>query len=78
MKANRDNIKKQILAALSHVEGEDGLYLNNLLVVHEEEERPVVSGTEAEVKAALSDLVRDGLVEAEGSGDLIIYTIANR
>ena len=32
------DIKREILAALSHPEAEDGLYFNNLIIVHEEEE----------------------------------------
>jgi hypothetical protein len=43
---NAHSIREQIVAALSHPEAEDGLYFNNLIVVHEEEERPIVEGDE--------------------------------
>ena len=70
-------IKKQIVSALSHVEAEDGLYFNNLIVVHEEEERPVVNGTEEEVLNALKEMIRDGTVIAEDSGDEVIFRLSN-
>lgn len=78
MNQNRESLKRQIIDALSHGESEDGLYLNNLLVVHEEEERPAVSGSEKDVKAALDELVREGKVEASGTGEESIYRLRQR
>lgn len=69
------DIKREILAALSHPEAEDGLYFNNLIIVHEEEERPIVRGEEAEVVEALKDLVKAGTVETSGSGNETIYRL---
>jgi hypothetical protein len=69
------DIKREILAALSHPEAEDGLYFNNLIIVHEEEERPIVRGEEAEVKEALSELVKAGTVEIHGAGPETIYKL---
>jgi hypothetical protein len=69
-------IKKQIEAALSHPEAEDGLYFNNLIVVHEEEERPIVVGDEAEVKAALDEMVKEGTVVVTNSPTEQIYRLA--
>lgn len=68
-------IKREILAALSHPEAEDGLYFNNLIVVHEEEERPIVQGEEREVREALQELVEAGTIETEGTGQETIYKL---
>ncbi len=76
MTTNKDSIEEQILAALGHVEGEDGLYFNNLVVVHEEEERPVVNGDDSEVRSALQKLIIGGIIKSDGDGDLTIYRLA--
>ncbi len=70
-----DTIKKQIVDALSHPEAEDGLYFNNLIVVHEEEERPIVAGDEREIRAALDQLKRDGRIEVLGEGETAIFQL---
>jgi hypothetical protein len=75
MKSN--SIRKQIIAALSHPEAEDGLYFNNLIVVHEEEERPIVEGNEAEIMAVLHEMVNEGLVSASGTGAQQIFTLTS-
>ena len=69
-------IKKQILEALQHSEAEDGLYLNNLLIVHEEEDRPIVVGEEQDVMKALHELVSAGDISVVGQGESAIYSIA--
>jgi hypothetical protein len=69
-------IKKQILAALSHPEAEDGLYFNNLIIVHEEEERPIVQGEESAVRAALQELLKDGTIRSSGEGEQEIFSLA--
>jgi hypothetical protein len=66
-------IRAQIEAALSHPEAEDGLYFNNLIVVHEEEERPIVEGSEGDVLRVLELLIHQGRVSVEGEGDQRIY-----
>jgi hypothetical protein len=71
-----NTIKKQILAALNHPEAEDGLYFNNLIVVHEEEERSVVQGEEPDVRAALQELIKQGAVKSAGEGDQEIFSLA--
>jgi hypothetical protein len=68
-------IKKQILAALSHPEAEDGLYFNNLIIVHEEEERPIVQGEESAVRAALQELLKDGVIRSAGEGEQEIFSL---
>ncbi len=77
MTPKTDSIEDQIVAALRHVEGEDGLYFNNLVVVHEEEERPVVAGDDAEVRNALQKLLQSGTITANGDGEATVYRLAH-
>lgn len=72
---NAHSIKEQIVAALSHPEAEDGLYFNNLIVVHEEEERPIVEGDETMVLQVLDTMIGDGLVCVSGEGAQRIYSL---
>ncbi len=72
----KGTIKKQIEAALSHPEAEDGLYFNNLIVVHEEEERPIVVGEEAEILAALNEMIKEGRIVVTKSANEQIYRLA--
>ncbi len=69
-------IKRQIEAALSHPEAEDGLYFNNLIVVHEEEERPIVVGEEAEIRAVLNEMIKEGRIVVTKSASEQIYRLA--
>lgn len=71
-----ERIKSEILAALRHEEAEDGLYFNNIVVVHEEEERPIVTGTDQDIRTALKELIEQGIVATEMSGSEVIYRIA--
>ena len=75
MKRHVEAIKEQILAALSHPEAEDGLYFNNLIVVHEEEERPIVIGEEPDIVMALSELVKTGEITTTGDGSSQIFKL---
>jgi hypothetical protein len=75
---NSNSIRQQILAALSHPEAEDGLYFNNLIVVHEEEERPIVEGDEAAIMSVLDELVREGLVRSSGAGTQAIFQLISQ
>jgi hypothetical protein len=72
------SIKEQIVAALSHPEAEDGLYFNNLIVVHEEEERPIVEGDETVILQVLDDMVIDGMVSVSGEGSQRIYMLVQQ
>lgn len=74
----RSRIKREILEALQHAEAEDGLYFENLIAVHEEEERPVVVGEQLEILEALDELIHSGDVEADDSGEKPVFTIARR
>ena len=76
MATKNQSIEDQILAALGHVEGEEGLYFNNLVVVHEEEDRPVVLGEDTEVRSALKNLLKAGTITSVGEGDTTIYRLS--
>lgn len=73
--SDRLSIKKQIVEALSHIEAEDGLYFNNLVVVHEEEERPIVRGEEPDIRAALEQLRQEGRIDVSGQGEAAIFRL---
>ena len=70
---SKEEIKQKILTALAHPEAEEGLYLNNLQVVHEEEERPPVPGTQLEILDALKELIGEGRVRMDDSGATTIF-----
>lgn len=74
---NISEIKKQILSALAHPEAESGLYLNNLLAVHEDEERNQVDGTEEDVLDALKELLSEGLLEMDESGEEVVFYLSS-
>lgn len=69
-------VRDQILAALSHPEAEEGLYFENLAVVHEEEERPAVVGNDYEILTAIADLIREGKIVADDSGEKPVFRLA--
>ena len=71
-------IRDQIVAALSHPEAEDGLYFNNLIVVHEEEERPIVEGDETVILQVLEDMRSEGLICVSGDGNQRIYALVTQ
>lgn len=77
MAADLARLKREIISALSHVEAEEGLYFNNLIVVHEDEERPPVDGTQEDVLAALREMLKEGTVVAEDHGDAVIFRLRN-
>jgi hypothetical protein len=76
MSSRLKRIKDEIMAALQHAEAEDGLYFNNLIVVHEDEERPIVSGEEEEVRQALAELTSEGKIKTEKTAESEIYHLA--
>ncbi len=75
MSTNIKVIKQEILSALSHPEAENGLYFSNLYVLHEEEERPAVSGTQVEILDALKDLIQEGKISADESGHEVRFIL---
>jgi hypothetical protein len=66
-------IKTQIIKALSHVEAESGLYLNNLRIVHEDEERELVDGSEIEVLDALKELLVEDKISMNDEGENVVF-----
>ena len=75
MSSNKLSIKEQIVAALGHPEAEAGLYFDNLCHPHEEDERPEVLGTELEVLDALKDLITEGKVVTDDSGEDVVFML---
>ncbi len=75
MKKEIQRIKAQIEAALSHEEAEDGLYFNNLIAVYEEEERQVVEGSQEDVITALEELLEEGKIIEDDSGELSLFKL---
>ena len=76
MTSKKDEIKKQILAALKHPEAEEGLYFRNFSHLHEEDERDAVEGDDIEVLDALKDLIESKQVRVDESGEEIIFFLA--
>lgn len=68
-------IKEEILAALEHSEGEEGLYLENFYILHEEDQRPKVSGTQLEILDALKSLIDEGKVVTEDLGEQVAFKL---
>ena len=69
-------IKSQIQTALSHEEAEEGLYFDNLIAVHEEEERPVVTGSDEDILDALKEMISAGEIEVDDSGELPVFSLS--
>ena len=68
-------IKSQIVNALSHPEADQGLYLDNLLYVHEEEERPVVDADQEEVLDSLKELIQEGRIKMSDEGEKVVFML---
>lgn len=75
---NMAKIKNQIVQALSHSEAENGLYLDNLRVVHEDEERNPVEGSDIEVLDALKELLSEGIVQMNETSENVIFSLSNK
>jgi hypothetical protein len=74
---NYNMLKQQIISALSHPEAENGLYLNNLMAVHEDEERTIVEGTEIDILDALKELIAEGSVMMNEEGEQVIFYLSS-
>ena len=66
---NSNEIKEDIVSALSHPEASDGLYFRNFSNLHEEDERPAVRGSQVEILDALKLLLEEGTVTLQ-EGDV--------
>lgn len=76
MGTDRTRIKQQIIDALKHPEAEEGLYFRNFYHLHEADERKPVQGSEVEILDALKDLLVDGAVYQDDSGEELIFFLA--
>ncbi len=70
-------IKIEILSALAHPEAEDGLYFENLVNLHEDEERTAVVGSQPEVLEALKELVNERKIVMNESGEKVIFSLSD-
>jgi hypothetical protein len=75
MKHTLEVVKKQILQALAHQEAEEGLYFRNFANLHEEDERDPVEGDEVTILDALKELLHEGKVVADESGDEVVFAL---
>jgi len=66
--ASLSEIKSQVLEALAHPEADEGLYFSNLYILHEEDERPRVSGSPIDIGKAIDELASEGKVTIDDSG----------
>ncbi len=72
-----ENIKSQIIKALTHPEAEEGLYLDNFYNLHEEDERPIVTASQFQTLEALKELISEGKVKTnEDSNESVIFKLA--
>lgn len=71
-----ETIRSQILSALAHQEAEEGLYFENLIAVHEEEERNVVAGTQIEILDELKKLIDEGRVGVREEGEALVFFLS--
>jgi hypothetical protein len=74
-KNKHSKIKTEIIEALTHPEAEEGLYFRNLMYLHEEDERIIVSGSEDEILFALKELIDEGRVKVNDKEEELIFFI---
>ncbi len=75
MSDSLEGVKSQIIKALQHPEAEEGLYFRNLWFLHEEDERPPVVAEEVEILDALRELMDEGKVVMDESGEEVIFQL---
>jgi len=68
-------LRKKVLAALEHPEAEEGLYLDNFHHLHEEDERDRVEANELQILDALKELITEGKVAADESGEAVVFKL---
>ena len=69
-------IKQEIILALRHPEAEEGLYFRNFALLHEEDERPKVSGEQIDILDALKELLEEGVVEMSEAGEEAVFSLS--
>ncbi len=68
------SVKAQILEALGHPEADEGLYFSNLYILHEEDERPRVTGSPLDIGQAVDELAAEGKVTLDNSGpEMVVF-----
>ncbi len=72
-----EDVRTQVLSALQHPEAEEGLYLENFHHLHEEDERKPVVGSELEILDALKELIAEGKVKADESGEAVVFRLVS-
>lgn len=72
---SREWVKDQIIQALSHPEADEGLYFRNLYHLHEADERPGVEAAPEVILKALEELITEGHVQQDVSGEEPVFII---
>ena len=72
-----EEVKSQVLQALKHDEAEDGLFFRNFFHLHEVDEREPVRASETQLLEALKELVTEGKVKIDDSGDELVFKLAS-
>lgn len=72
---NLNQVKSQIVRALSHSEAQDGLYFRNFAHLHEEDERDVVAAPEEDILEALKELIAEGRVTMDEESEEAIFSL---
>ncbi len=70
---DREQIRTQVIEALAHPEAEEGLYFENLTTIHEDEDRIGVVGNQEEILDVLRELIDEGRVNTDDSGERVIF-----
>jgi hypothetical protein len=78
MATDIETTKQDILEALAHPEASDGLYFRNFAILHEEDERPAVRGSQIEILEALKLLLTEGQIQINDEEVETIFFLSQR
>lgn len=70
------SVKDQILIVLQHPEADEGLFFRNFAELHEEDERPAVEASEVAILDALRELIEEGKVRIDETGEEVVFHCA--
>lgn len=70
-------VKVQIIRALQHTEADEGLYFRNFALLHEEDQRPAVVADEVEILDALKELIDEGKVRMDETGEEVVFFLSS-
>ena len=76
MEQDSQKIKQLVLNVLAHPEAEEGLFLENFYHLHEEDQRPRVDASELGILDALKELISEGKVETDDSGENVVFKLS--